>query len=155
MTPYLRKRDLMKNHLSLWLEKKQSKPLKVTCNLNNAACKLKLKDYTQAEKLCTKVLEIESQNVKALYRRAQAYIQTADLELAELDIKKALDIDPNNRDVKLEYRALIEKLWSTIASKSKNIIPVLDFLITKGIEDCDSNVSGVQFAMSASNTGGA
>lgn len=90
-------------------EKKQSKPLKVTCNLNNAACKLKLKDYTQAEKLCTKVLEFESQNVKALYRRAQAYIQTADLELAELDIKKALEIDPNNRDVKLEYRALKEK----------------------------------------------
>lgn len=90
-------------------EKKQSKPLKVTCNLNNAACKLKLKDYTQAEKLCTKVLEIESQNVKALYRRAQAYIQTADLELAEMDIKKALEIDPNNRDVKLEYRTLKEK----------------------------------------------
>ncbi|XP_077229196.1 ARM repeat superfamily protein isoform X2 [Tasmannia lanceolata] len=35
----------------------------------------------------------------------------------------------------------IEKLWSTIASKPKNIIPVLDFLITKGIEDCDSNAS--------------
>ena len=36
-------------------EKKQSKALKITCNLNNAACKLKLKDYKQAEKLCTKV----------------------------------------------------------------------------------------------------
>ena len=83
--------------------------MKVTCNLNNAACKLKLKDYNQAEKLCTKVLELESQNVKALYRRAQAYIQTANLELAEIDIKKALEIDPNNRDVKLEYRALKEK----------------------------------------------
>ncbi|KAK7364985.1 hypothetical protein VNO80_13735 [Phaseolus coccineus] len=35
----------------------------------------------------------------------------------------------------------IEKLWSTIASKNKNISPVLDFLITKGIEDCDSNAS--------------
>ncbi|KAM7268070.1 hypothetical protein ACFE04_010236 [Oxalis oulophora] len=35
----------------------------------------------------------------------------------------------------------IEKLWSTIASKPKNISPVLDFLITKGIEDCDSNAS--------------
>ncbi|GLJ26794.1 hypothetical protein SUGI_0522750 [Cryptomeria japonica] len=90
-------------------EKKQSKPLKVTCNLNNAACKLKLKDYKQAISLCTKVLEVESQNVKALYRRAQAYIQTADLELAENDIKKALEIDPNNRDVKLEYRTLKER----------------------------------------------
>ncbi|CAN0864990.1 Protein furry homolog-like [Linum grandiflorum] len=35
----------------------------------------------------------------------------------------------------------IEKLWSTIASKARNISPVLDFLITKGIEDCDSNAS--------------
>lgn len=91
-------------------EKKQSKVLKVACNLNNAACKLKLKDYKQAEKLCSKVLEIEGRNVKALYRRAQAYIQLADLDLAELDIKKALEIDPNNRDVKLEYKTLKEKM---------------------------------------------
>ncbi|XP_010550903.1 PREDICTED: peptidyl-prolyl cis-trans isomerase FKBP62-like [Tarenaya hassleriana] len=91
-------------------EKKQAKALKVTCNLNNAACKLKLKDYKQAEKLCTKVLEQESTNVKALYRRSQAYIELADLDLAEFDIKKALEIDPNNREVKLEYRRLKEKM---------------------------------------------
>ncbi|XP_020261572.1 70 kDa peptidyl-prolyl isomerase-like isoform X2 [Asparagus officinalis] len=91
-------------------EKKQSKALKVSINLNNAACKLKLKEYKQAEKLCTKVLELQSKNVKALYRRAQAYINLADLDLAELDIKKALEIDPDNRDVKLEYRTLKEKM---------------------------------------------
>lgn len=43
------------------------------------------------------VLELESRNVKALYRRAQAYIQLVDLDLAEHDIKKALEIDPDNR----------------------------------------------------------
>lgn len=91
-------------------EKKQSKVLKISCNLNNAACKLKLKDYKQAEKLCSKVLELESSNVKALYRRGQAYMNLADLDLAELDIKKALEIDPNNRDVKLEYKVLKEKV---------------------------------------------
>ncbi|KAH7863352.1 hypothetical protein Vadar_016394 [Vaccinium darrowii] len=91
-------------------EKKAAKALKVTCNLNNAACKLKLKEYKQAEKLCTKVLELESKNVKALYRRAQAYINLADLDLAEFDIKKALEIDPDNRDVKLEYKTLKEKM---------------------------------------------
>ncbi|KAK1412670.1 hypothetical protein QVD17_34107 [Tagetes erecta] len=91
-------------------EKKQAKALKITCNLNNAACQLKLKEYKQAIKLCTKVLELESTNVKALYRRAQAYINVADLDLAELDIKKALEIDPNNKDVKLEYKVLKEKI---------------------------------------------
>ncbi|GAV70772.1 LOW QUALITY PROTEIN: FKBP_C domain-containing protein/Ribosomal_S8e domain-containing protein/TPR_2 domain-containing protein/TPR_11 domain-containing protein [Cephalotus follicularis] len=91
-------------------EKKNAKALKVACNLNNAACKLKLKEYKQAEKLCTKVLESESKNVKALYRRAQAYIHLTDLDLAEFDIKKALEIDPDNRDVKLEYKILKEKM---------------------------------------------
>ncbi|XP_057781005.1 peptidyl-prolyl cis-trans isomerase FKBP62-like isoform X2 [Salvia miltiorrhiza] len=91
-------------------EKKQSKALKITCNLNDAACKLKLKDFKQAEKLCTKVLELESTNVKALYRRAQAYMNMADLDLAEFDIKKALELDPNNRDLKLEYKTLKEKM---------------------------------------------
>lgn len=91
-------------------EKKQSKALKISINLNNAACKLKLRDYKEAEKLCTKVLELDSRNVKALYRRAQAYINLADLDLAELDIKKALEIDPDNRDVKLEYKTLKEKI---------------------------------------------
>ncbi|KAH6559063.1 hypothetical protein KP509_1Z029100 [Ceratopteris richardii] len=36
----------------------------------------------------------------------------------------------------------IEKLWSTVARKVRNVDPVLDFLINKGIEDCDSNASG-------------
>lgn len=36
----------------------------------------------------------------------------------------------------------IEQLWSTVAHKWRNIIPVLDFLITKGIEDYDSQGAG-------------
>ena len=43
------------------------------------------------------VLKLESTNVKALYRRAQAYTQLVDLELAESDFKKALEVDPDNR----------------------------------------------------------
>ncbi|KAI7748811.1 hypothetical protein M8C21_019574 [Ambrosia artemisiifolia] len=91
-------------------EKQQAKLLKNSCNLNNAACKLKLRDYKQAVKLCTKVLDADSKNVKAFYRRAQACIQLVDLDLAEMDIKKALEIDPDNRDVKLEYKLLREKV---------------------------------------------
>ncbi|CAJ1921462.1 unnamed protein product [Sphenostylis stenocarpa] len=109
-------------------EKKMAKTLKVACNLNNAACKLKLKDYKEAEKLCTKVLDLESTNVKALYRRAQAYMQLSDLDLAELDIKKALEIDPNNRDLKLEYKTLKAKVKENNRKEAKfygNIITKL------------------------------
>ncbi|KAG6387543.1 hypothetical protein SASPL_152735 [Salvia splendens] len=77
-------------------EKEQAKVLKVSCNLNNAACKLKLKNYKEAKNLCSEVLEADANNVKALYRRAQAYINLVEFELAKKDIKKALEIDPNN-----------------------------------------------------------
>ncbi|XP_071690227.1 peptidyl-prolyl cis-trans isomerase FKBP65-like isoform X2 [Rutidosis leptorrhynchoides] len=92
------------------VEKQQARVLRISCNLNNAVCKLKLGDYKLAVNICTKVLNFDSKNVKALYRRAQAYIRLADLDLAEMDIKKALEIDPDNRDVKLEYKVLKQKV---------------------------------------------
>ncbi|PIN21099.1 FKBP-type peptidyl-prolyl cis-trans isomerase [Handroanthus impetiginosus] len=82
------------------------KPLRVSCWLNAAACCLKLNNFREAINLCTKILDVESCNVKALYRRAQAYIGVAELILAEVDIKKALETDPQNREVKLLQKNL-------------------------------------------------
>jgi len=45
----------------------------------------------------SQVLDIEFQNVKALYRRAQSYIEVGDLISAEMDINRALEADPENR----------------------------------------------------------
>ncbi|XP_026431708.1 70 kDa peptidyl-prolyl isomerase-like isoform X2 [Papaver somniferum] len=90
-------------------EKTRANALRISCHLNNAACKLKLGDYVEASKCCTKVLELDPSNVKALYRRSQSYLETRDLEKAEIDIKKALSINPNNREVKLEYNKLRNK----------------------------------------------
>ncbi|KAJ4701592.1 Peptidylprolyl isomerase [Melia azedarach] len=87
-------------------EEKLAKSLRVSCWLNGAACSLKLNDYQEAIKLCSNVLDYEFCNVKALYRRAQAYMEIADLVLAELDIKKAIEADPQNRDVKLLQKKL-------------------------------------------------
>lgn len=90
-------------------EKCHANALRLSCNLNNAACKLKLGEYREASTLCTKVLEVDPMNVKALFRRSQAYLRTSELEKAEADIKQALTIDPNNREVKLEYKELKDK----------------------------------------------
>ncbi|KAK9154575.1 hypothetical protein Sjap_002055 [Stephania japonica] len=87
-------------------EKALANALRISCNSNNAACKIKLGDYVEAVKLCSKVLELDPLNVKALYRRSQSYLRISELEKAEIDIKKALAIDPNNREVKLEYAKL-------------------------------------------------
>ncbi|KAI5583619.1 hypothetical protein BDE02_06G026600 [Populus trichocarpa] len=104
-----------------------AKSLRLSCYLNNAACKLKSGEFHEASRLCTKVLELDPLNVKALFRRSQAYLKTSELEKAEADIKKALAIDPNNREVKLGFKELKEKqreyekyqaeLFSTMVSR--------------------------------------
>ncbi|CAN6457448.1 unnamed protein product [Victoria cruziana] len=81
-------------------EEKAAKTLKVSCWLNNAACSLKLNNFIDTIQLCSKVLDLESQNVKAMYRRAQAYLGTFDLDLAERDVRKALEVDPDNREIR-------------------------------------------------------
>ncbi|XVF39783.1 hypothetical protein PTKIN_Ptkin01aG0060300 [Pterospermum kingtungense] len=87
-------------------ENKLVKALRISCWLNGAACSLKLNDFQGAIKLCSKVLEFEFHNVKALYRRAQAFMETSDLVSADLDIKNALEADPQNREVKLLQKTL-------------------------------------------------
>lgn len=43
------------------------------------------------------MLEVDPFNLKALYRRSQAYMKISEFEKAEADIRRALTIDPNNR----------------------------------------------------------
>lgn len=115
------------NHSFSDEEKHLANALLLSCNLNNAACKLKLEDYIGAATLCTKVLELDPDNIKALFRRSQAYLHISDLEKAEADSKRALTIDPNNKDFKLVLQVIKTKekehamrqaqLFSTMISK--------------------------------------
>ncbi|XP_045825158.1 peptidyl-prolyl cis-trans isomerase FKBP62-like isoform X1 [Trifolium pratense] len=113
-------------------EQKLAKSLRISCWLNGAACCLKLNEFPGAIKLCTQVLDVEFHNVKALYRRAQAYVETEDFLLAGVDIKKALEVDPQNREVKVLKMKLKQlqansdkkdaKLYENMfASKSKRL----------------------------------
>lgn len=87
-------------------EKKQSSEIKKSCNLNLAAVHLKLNNVKEACRACNKVLEKDSSNVKALFRRAQAYMATQDYIEARQDLDLAIKVDPTNRDL----RTLLKKL---------------------------------------------
>ena len=50
----------------------QAQDLKLTCELNRAACDLKLQRYKEAKVACQVVLQSQPENIKALFRRAQA-----------------------------------------------------------------------------------
>lgn len=71
-------------------------------HLNIAACKLQLKDYEGVVEDCDQVLESDPNNVKALFRKGQALVNLKDWDKAEDMLKKALNIEPNDKGIRRE-----------------------------------------------------
>ncbi|CAG9782235.1 unnamed protein product [Diatraea saccharalis] len=69
------------------------------CHLNLAACFVKLENYSLCVKACTEVLENDSRNEKALYRRGQANFALKNYDAALSDLKQAEQVSPNNKAV--------------------------------------------------------
>ena len=70
--------------------------LRWQCYSNMAACQLKFNSYNFVIENCTKALALDPNNVKCLYRRAQAYMQSGDLTKAHADLIRGLGIDPQS-----------------------------------------------------------
>ncbi|CAE7746193.1 FKBP65 [Symbiodinium sp. CCMP2456] len=78
--------------------KAKAKELKKLCKLNQAACYLKLGDHFEAKRACDAVLKEDSQNLKALLRRAQAQFGMKNFLDCVQDCKRLVELDPQNRD---------------------------------------------------------
>merc|ERR1712063_191992 len=85
--------------------KTKAKDLKKLCELNKAACFLKLKEYGEAKKACDTVLKEEPNNVKAMFRKAQACYEMKDIQDCTRDLKRLIEIDAQNK----EARVLMKK----------------------------------------------
>ena len=73
--------------------------LKKSCLSNLAVCQLNLKLYDYVVKNCSKVLSMEPNHVKALFRRGKSYMYMGDNESARKDLERAKELDKNNRSV--------------------------------------------------------
>ena len=80
----------------------------VLCN-NIASCHLLYKNYSEALKMCNKVLQIELKNVKALFRRASAEIELQNYEQAKQDLSMILEMEPENRAVRMKLNELSKR----------------------------------------------
>ena len=83
--------------------------LQLILMLNLAACQLKFQQYAHAVSNCTRVLEMESENVKALYRRGQALVMMNDFDRAREDLSKAKKLEPANKAIDDQLRLLESK----------------------------------------------
>lgn len=77
-----------------------ARDLRRVCELNKAACMLKLADFTGAIEACTVVLREEQDNVKALFRRGSALLARSDHIEALCDLGRVLELDPANADAR-------------------------------------------------------
>lgn len=81
---------------------------------NVAACQMRLQEWATCIQACDKAVELDPSNVKALYRRAQARTVpvssgAAELDLAIVDLRLALDVKPDEKAV----QALLAELQRT------------------------------------------
>ncbi|CAM4747662.1 unnamed protein product [Rotaria magnacalcarata] len=79
------------------------KPDIATSYSNRAACYLKVFESQKAIDDCGKALEIDSNNVRALYRKACAYKMSCNKHSYQLTLKELIKLQPNNQTILAEY----------------------------------------------------
>merc|ERR1719498_1747197 len=93
-------------------EKAEAGELLLSCLLNAAQCSIKLNDFTEVEKSCSKVLEQKSvtdaQKVKALFRRGVALTKLCEFAGARADLLYACKLDPKSKEIREAYASIKE-----------------------------------------------
>jgi len=98
-----------------------------TLYCNRAAAGMKLKKFNEAIEDCTKSLDLDSSQVKALLRRATCYMQLEKFDEAVRDYEKLVQTDSDNseynkslRDAKLAQKKARRKDYYKILGVAKN-----------------------------------
>ncbi|XP_070533194.1 sperm-associated antigen 1-like [Ptychodera flava] len=85
-------------------------PEQVVSYTNRALCFLRLDEPRKAESDCNKALEMEAENIKALFRRAQARKMLEQYKASLQDLTTLIKIDPKNGPAKKEME-LVKEYW--------------------------------------------
>lgn len=102
-------------------KKKEVSDLKLKLYNNMAFCQLSFDQYRAAIALCNKVLEMDGDNVKALYRRGTAFMGLQDWDAAYDDINRVLVLDSTVSEAKAKMIILKDKVSKSNESYKKAI----------------------------------
>lgn len=101
----------------------EAMPDQLAVYTNRALCYIKLNKPGEAEEDCTNALSIDKDNVKALFRRAQARKLLGHNREGIEDLNQLLKVDPKNTAAKKEMD-LLKKLWREELDKLKKDMPI-------------------------------
>ncbi|KAF7720933.1 hypothetical protein EC973_005757 [Apophysomyces ossiformis] len=125
--------------------------------LNRAMAYLKLNKFVEVERDCTQGLQLEPQNVKALWRRGIALRELGRPEEARADFQSALTIDPGNNAIVAELNKLPAKpstittsTSTTTRTRTTPSIPVPEEKRTLPIKVIDAAYTGFTTGSSSS-----
>ncbi|XP_012413580.1 protein unc-45 homolog B isoform X2 [Trichechus manatus latirostris] len=92
----------------------KDKALLATLYRNRAACALKTESYIQAASDASRAIDINSSDVKALYRRCQALEHLGKLDQAFKDVQRCATLEPRNQNFQETLRRLNTSIQETL-----------------------------------------
>ena len=78
----------------------------MSCLNNMAACHFQWYNHEAVVSLSSRVLELQPDQVKALYRRGVSFLRMNEYDRSEEDLVKAAKLEPGNRAVQVK-----EYIW--------------------------------------------
>lgn len=153
LNKYKRVEDLLEYEKATGELKEQRDALMLAAFLNKALVYQKMTEYGNGDKECSKALEMDPKNVKALYRKGQCQLAMNEPEEARKLFEQCVEIEPTNKAAQLEIQKCIVRVRENLEKQKRRYKGMFSKLATDDTEpdvvtipddDQEPSTSGVE-----------